>query len=98
MLINTVDEYKVKSCHLTSHNPKRARTLKIRIERPTVRDYIHCVSMNMIPHCPFAMQDILNIEFIWSPDLGCVKGKIVRYMSPKLRVENVSTLVSVMQQ
>ena len=41
-------------------------------------DYIHYVSMNMIPNCPVTIQDIKNAEFIRGPDLGCVKGKTVR--------------------
>ena len=54
--------------------------------------------MNTILNCPITVQDIKNAELIWDPDLGCVKGKTMRQMSPKVRVENTSIPVSIMQQ
>ena len=52
----------------------------------------------MVPNCPIAVQDIKNAEFIWGPDLGCVKGKTARKMAPNVRVENTSIPVTIMQQ
>ena len=61
-------------------------------------NYIHYVSENMIPNSPGTVQDVINTECIWGRDLGGVKGKTVRQISPKVRVENTSILVSIMQQ
>ena len=62
------------------------------------RDFIRYVALNMIPNCPVTIQDIKNAELIWGPDLGCVKGKTVRQTLPKVRVENTSVPVPIMQQ
>ena len=62
------------------------------------RGYIRYVAMNMIPNCPITIQDINNAEFIWGPDLGCVKVKTVRQISPKVRIEVTSIPIPLMQQ
>ena len=54
--------------------------------------------MDMIPNRPITVQDIRNTKFNWGPDLGCLKGKTARQMSPKVRVENKNIPVSIMQQ
>ena len=53
--------------------------------------------MNMIPNCLITAQDIKNTEFILGAELGCVKVKTVRQMSPNVRVENTNISVSIMQ-
>ena len=62
------------------------------------RDYIRYVAMNMIPTYPVTIQDIKNAEFVWGPDLGCVKGKTVRQTLPKVRIEVTSIPITSMQQ
>ena len=52
----------------------------------------------MKPNCPVTIQDIINAKFIWGPNLGYVKGKTVRHVSPKVRVENTSIPIAIMQQ
>ena len=98
MLITTVDNNKSKLSALDFSQAKRARALQRRIGRPMTRDYIRYVAMNMIPNCPVTIQDIKNAEFVWGPDLGCVKGKTVRQTSPKVRIEVTSIPVTIMQQ
>ena len=90
MLITTVDNNKSKLSALDLTQAKRARALQRRLGRPSILDYIHYAYMNMIPNCPITVQDVKNTEVIWGPDLGCVKGKTARQMSPKVRVENTS--------
>ena len=98
MLINTVDKNKSKMSVLDLTQAKRARVLQRRIGRQATRDYIYYVSTNMIPNCPVTVQDVRNAEFIRGRDLGCVKEKTVRQISPKVEVENTSIPVSIMQQ
>ena len=98
MLITTVDNNKSKLSALDFSQAKRARALQRRIGRPMTRDYIRYVAMNMIPNCPVTIQDTKNAEFVWGPDLGCVKGKTVRQTSPKVRIEVTSIPVTIMQQ
>ena len=86
MLITTVDDNKSKLSALDLSQAKRARALQRQIGRPMTRDYIRYVAMNMIPNCPITIQDIKNAEFIWGPDLGCVKGKTVQQTLTKVRI------------
>ena len=85
-----VDENKSKMSALDLTQAKRARALQRRMRRPATRDYIHYISMNMIPNRPVTViiQDIKNTEFSsWGPDLlACVKGKSMQKISPKVRV------------
>ena len=40
------------------------------------KDFIRYVALNLIPNCPITAQDIKNAEFVWGPELGCLKGNI----------------------
>ena len=84
ILITTVDNNKNKLSALDLTQAKIARAVQRRIGRPSICDYIHYINMNMIPNCPITIQDIKNTEFIWGSDLGYVKGKTARQMSPKV--------------
>ena len=84
-----VDENKSKMSALDLTQAKRARALQRRMRRSTTCDYIHYISMNMIPNRPVTViiQDIKNTEFSWGRDLlACVKGKSMQKISPKVRV------------
>ena len=54
--------------------------------------------MNMIRNCPIITKDIKNTEFSWGPAIGCVKGTMARQMSLKVKVENSSIPVCIMQK
>ena len=96
MLINTVDENENKLSELDLTQAKRARALQRRIWSLTICDSIHYVNMNMIPNCPVTIQDIKDQEFIWSPDLRCVKDKTARHMLSEVIVETTLMPVSIM--
>ena len=98
MFINSADENKREFSTLKLTQANKARVLQMRIGKPNTHDYIHYVSTNMILNYPVTIQDTKNVEFIWGPDLGCVKGKTVRQVSPTMRMENNSIPVSIMQQ
>ena len=70
MFINTVYEDENKTSALDFTKANKARALQRRTVRPTTRDYIHDVSMNMISNCPVTIQDIRHTEFIWGLNLG----------------------------
>jgi hypothetical protein len=67
MLINTVDEHTSKISAFDLTQAKRSRALQRRIGRPPTYDYIHYVSMNMIPNCPVAIQHIRHVEIYLRP-------------------------------
>ena len=64
MIINAVDTNKSKLSALDLTQAKRARALQKRIGRPTAHDYIHYISMNMIPNCPVTIYYIINVKLI----------------------------------
>ena len=88
MLITTVNDNKSKISVHDFSKAKIARALQRRFGRPTTKDFIHYVSANLIPNCPITVHDINNADFVWGPELGCLKGKTTRQPSPQIRVEN----------
>ena len=98
MLITTVEGNKNKLSARDVIQAERARTLQRTIGRPNTSQFIKIVSSNQIPNCPITVQDIKNAEFIWGPELGCLKGKTVRNVSPQVKVENISIPATIMQQ
>ena len=54
--------------------------------------------MNLIPNCPVTIQDIKNAEFVWGPDLGCIKGKTVRCQPSAVRITGTDIPMQIMQQ
>merc|ERR1712086_156249 len=98
MLITTVNDNKSKISAYDFSKAKIARALQRRIGRPATKDYIHYVSTNQIPNCPITGHDIKNADFVWGPELGCLKGKTTRQPSPQIRVENHAVPYQVMQQ
>ena len=62
------------------------------------KDFIRYVASSQIPNCPVIVQYIKNAEFVWGPELGCLKGKTARQTSPKIRLENISIPMQIMQQ
>ena len=98
MLITTVDNNKSR---LSAHDFSRAllaRALQRKIGRPMTKDFIRYVALNLIPNCPVTVQDIKNAEFVWGPELGCLKGKTTRQPSPKIRLENMPIPAPILQQ
>ena len=63
-----------------------------------MKDFIRYVSMNLIPNCPVTIQDIKNAEFVWGPDIGCIKGKTVRSQPSVVRVTGTDIPMQIMQQ
>lgn len=84
VLITTVENNKTKLSAYDFNQAKKARSLQRRIGRPSTRDFIRYVTMNLIPKCLVTVQDIKNAEFVWGPELECLKGKTVRSTPPAI--------------
>ena len=56
----------------------KARELHIKIGRPSLKDYIRIVTVNLLPNCPVTKADILVAEDIFGPEMGILKGKTKR--------------------
>ena len=98
MLITTVENNKTKLSAYDYNQAEKARSLHRRIDRPSVKDFIRYVTSNEITNCPVTAQDIRNAEFLWGPDLGCLKGKTVRTTPTAVRVTGTDIPLSIMQQ
>jgi len=86
LLITTVEDNIKQLSGRDYTQAKLARSIQHRIGRPSTRDFIRYVSMNLIPNCPVSVQDIKNAEFIWGPDLGSLQGKTVRQQPRAVRI------------
>ena len=64
MLITTVQNNKSKLSAYDYSQAKKARTLQKQIGRPSVKDFIRYIAMNLIPNCPIIIQEIKNAEFL----------------------------------
>ena len=98
VLITTVADNKSNFSAYDYSKAELARTIQKRIGRPSVQEYKRFVRMNLIPNCPITVQDIENAEFIWGPDLGCLKGKTVRRTPPQVRVTESDIPMQIRQQ
>ena len=54
--------------------------------------------MNLIPNCPITIQDIKNAEFLWGPDIGCLKGKIPWKQLSAVTITGTDVPLEIMQQ
>lgn len=69
VLVNTED-YLMAGC---------ARELQIKIGCPSTKQFICIVTSNQLPNCPVTRADIIVAEHIFGPDIGSLKGKMVRH-------------------
>ena len=98
VLAQTIEDDKSKFFAYEYSKAKLARTIQQRIRHPSTSHYIWIVLNKGIPNCPIMVQDIQNAEFIWGPDIGCLKGKTVWTQPPAVRVQNYNIPLQVMQQ
>ncbi len=91
LLVATVDDNKDNYTKSEVNRANRARTLQIRLGRPSTADFIHIVNHNLLPNNPVTERDIKSAEAIYGQDVGSIKGKTVRRspnaVAPKDRVQ-----------
>ena len=98
MLITTVENNKSKLSAYDFSQAEKARTLQRRIGRPAVKDFIRYAATNLVPNCPVTIQDIKNAEFLWGPDIGCLKGKPTWEQPSAVRITGNDIPLQIMQQ
>ena len=64
MLITTVDDDKSRLSAHDFSKAKIARALQCRIGRPMTKNFIHYVTVNLIPNYPITVKDITNADFV----------------------------------
>ena len=89
-LVTTVHDKKSRYTNDEYTRATRARSLQIRIGRPSTKEFLHIVATNLLHNCPVTKQDIMAAEDIFGPDVGSLKGKTTRR-----RPHKVDPLVSI---
>jgi hypothetical protein len=78
VMINTVADNKNGYTNRAYTRAVLARNIQKMVGRPTTKEFIKIVEMNLLPNCPVTREDILIAEKIFGPDIGSLKGKTVR--------------------
>jgi hypothetical protein len=62
-LLNTVAINKARYSNDDSRRAEKAREIWIRIERPSLREFLRIVGRRLLPNCPINREDVLaNLE------------------------------------
>lgn len=77
-LIDTVEQNKSQFTTREVEQARAAADLYEIMGRPSYRDLIQAVNRGTIMNCPITAKDINRAIQIWGPDLGTIKGKMVR--------------------
>ena len=54
------------------------------VGRPSLKDFLRIVDNNQLINCPVTRRDVLAADDMFGPDLGSLKGKTVRKLSPQV--------------
>ena len=76
LLINAVSANKNKFTNRDIMKAQAARELQNIIGRPPLRKFVEIIKHQLFPNCTTTIQDILNAEIIFGPNIGSLKGKI----------------------
>ena len=87
--LTTVKDNEAKYSQSDVDRAKGARQLQISIGCPSTKEFLHIVSKNMLPNCPYTREDIKRAEAIYGPDIGTLKGKTTRRKSPTVPLDNL---------
>ncbi len=68
------------------------------IGRPSTRDFIKIVQMNLLPNCPITTKDIMAAEDIFGPNLGSLKGKTVHRQGEHVTTEYVDLPITIISR
>ncbi len=98
VLVNTVQENKSNYNVRDYKEAEIARQLQDMIGRPSTRDYIKIVQMNLLPNCLITTKDIMTAEDIFGPNLGSLKGKTVHQQGEHVTTEYVDLPMTIMSR
>jgi hypothetical protein len=87
VLINTVAGNKISNAKRTYKQAMLARKVQNMIGRPSLSSFLKIVENNLLKNCPISREDGLAAEDILGPNLGSLKGKIVRRKGTHVRTQ-----------
>lgn len=82
LLINTVTANKSEFTKRDIIRAQAARKLQNIIGRPPLRKFFNIIKQQLPPNCTTTIQDILNAEMTFGPNLASLKGKTPRSTPP----------------
>lgn len=85
--IKTVEDNKNGFTKAEQERADKAKELLIALGRPSVETLKNSLKNGFILNCPITVKDVANMERIYGPDLGSIKGKTVRSRPEPLRIE-----------
>jgi hypothetical protein len=85
LLVNTIADKKTRYTARAYQGAVTARKLQNVLGRPSTHTYLNIVDKNLLPNCPVTRADIFAAEDICCPNLGSLKGKLVRKTTDHVR-------------
>jgi len=73
VLINTVDQVRIRYLVMKHSNAHKDRSTQDIIGRPNTNDYINYKERDLLPNCTSTKEDIVCAEDILGPNLGLLK-------------------------
>ena len=89
LLINTVSNNKCKFTKTDVIRVQAARRLQNIIGRPPMRNYLDIIKNQLLPNNTVTIQDAINAELIFGPNLGSIKGKTPISTPPSADMQNI---------
>jgi hypothetical protein len=71
---------------------KKARKLYHTLGCPTVVNFKHILRQNLLKNCPINIDDVVNAERIFWPDIGTLKGKSTRKVPVPVKTDEIEEL------
>jgi hypothetical protein len=78
VLVTTVEENKFKYTNHDYSHAKLARHIQTLVGRPELKDFLHHLDNNALPHSSIQGQDAINVHAIFGRDVNSLKGKITK--------------------
>jgi hypothetical protein len=88
-LVDSVQENKHGFTNRQFEDAKKARKLYHTLGCPTVVNFKHFLRQNLIKNCPITIDDVVNAERIFGPDIGTFKGKSTRKVPVPVKTDEI---------
>ncbi len=98
VLVNTVASNKANYTNRAYARATLVRNIQKMIGRPSTKDFIKIIEMNLLPNCPVTREDVIIAEKIFGPDVGSLKGKTVRRSTKHVEVAAAPVPAELMSQ
>ena len=69
---------------------EHARRVYSMVGRPSTADYKGLIAGKLLPDCPVRIDDVVNADKIFGPDVAALKGKTTRPKAPVVRQDIIA--------